>query len=114
MNSLGRIFRVAIFGESHGSCVGVLVDGCPPGIPLSVADLMKNLERRRSGARGTTQRTEQDLPVIESGVFKGHTTGAPILIRIANEDKVTKDYLALESIPRPGHADFAAGAKFMG
>ena len=80
MNTFGRLFKVSIFGESHGESVGVLIDGCPPGLPLSEADLSPDLERRKGGVKGTTSRKETDIPLIKSGVFNGKTTGAPVLI----------------------------------
>ncbi|MDR2039036.1 MAG: chorismate synthase [Bacteroidales bacterium] len=114
MNSFGRIFRVSIFGESHGPCTGVCIDGCPPGIALSESDFENDLGRRRSGRKGTTPRIETDLPKLLSGVFNGYTTGAPILIIIENSDTRSKDYSLFSEIPRPGHADFVAGVKYKG
>jgi len=114
MNTTGRLFRVSIFGESHGVHVGVLVDGCPAGILLTAADFMPDLERRKSGQPGTTPRTEDDLPLIESGLQDGTTTGAPILIRFLNKNTQSKEYELLTAHPRPGHADFAAHVKFGG
>lgn len=111
MNSFGRVFRVSIFGESHGPAVGVIVDGCPPGVALSVADFSADLERRKGGAAGTTARGEPDLPLLESGVFDGRTTGAPIVIRFENKDVDSTAYDAIRHTPRPGHADFAAHVK---
>jgi chorismate synthase len=80
MNSFGTIFRIHVFGESHGPGVGVTIDGCPPGIPLAEADLLPDLARRKSGAKGTTPRMEDDMPEFFSGIYNGHTTGAPISI----------------------------------
>lgn len=114
MNSFGKLFRVSIYGESHGREVGVLVDGCPPGIALSETDLLPDLQRRKSGAEGTTPRQESDTPFIKSGVYNGRTTGAPILIAFQNTDTRSKDYDKLKNIPRPGHADFAASRKYRG
>ncbi|MDR1667308.1 MAG: chorismate synthase [Bacteroidales bacterium] len=114
MNSFGRIFRVGIFGESHGCCTGVCVDGCPPGIALSESDFEDDLRRRRSGEKGTTPRREADLPRIVSGVFNGFTTGSPIVVEIANNDTAAKDYALFRDIPRPGHADFTAEKKYGG
>ncbi|MBI5526407.1 MAG: chorismate synthase [Deltaproteobacteria bacterium] len=108
MNSFGRIFRVSIFGESHGPSVGAVVDGCPPGIPLSEDDFEADLSRRRAGGEGTTKRVEPDLPRLESGVFEGRTTGTPILVRFANTDVDSSAYDSIRFTPRPGHADFAA------
>jgi len=114
MNSFGRLFRVEIFGESHGPGVGAIVDGCPPGIPLSGADLEPDLARRRSGAVGTTERREADLPEILSGVYEGRTTGAPILVLFRNADTRSSDYDAFKNLPRPGHADFTSRLKYGG
>ncbi len=114
MNSFGRLFRVSIFGESHGPCVGVCIDGCLPGIELSEADFEADMRRRRSGGKGTTPRTEADTPKIMSGVFNGFTTGAPILILIENTDTRSKDYSLFRDIPRPGHADFVSAIKYKG
>ncbi len=114
MNSFGKLFRISIFGESHGESVGIVVDGCPAGIPLKLADFNADFSRRRSGAKGTTPRRESDLPRIMSGLFNGHTTGAPILVIIENTSTRPEDYSRLKDIPRPGHADFTAGRKFGG
>ncbi len=114
MNSFGQIFRLSIFGESHGVAVGITVDGCPAGIPLSVEDFLPDLERRKAGAAGTTPRKEEDMPEIISGVFNGHTTGAPITILFRNNNTQSKDYEATRNTPRPGHADFVLDKKFNG
>jgi chorismate synthase len=114
MNSFGRMFRVHIFGESHGPAVGVLVDGCPAGLSLAAADFEADLERRRAGRRGTTPRREPDVPLIESGTLEGRTTGAPLLVRFANEAADPSAYDRFGTTPRPGHADFTARAKFGG
>lgn len=114
MNSFGRLFRVTIFGESHGASVGINIDGCPAGIALSEADLMEDLARRKSGAKGTTPRSEEDMPEIISGVFNGHTTGAPITIIFRNTNTISKDYSNLVTSPRPGHADYVAQEKYKG
>lgn len=114
MNSFGRIFRLSIFGESHGVAVGVTVDGCPAGIALAVDDFLPDLERRKAGAAGTTPRKEDDLPEIISGVFNGHSTGAPITILFRNNNTQSKDYEAIRQTPRPGHADFVLDKKFNG
>ncbi|MCP5108085.1 MAG: chorismate synthase [bacterium] len=112
MNSFGKLFRVSIYGESHGKEVGVLIDGCPAGIPLSETDFEGDLLRRKSGAKGTTPRLENDAPVIKSGVFNGNTTGAPILVAFENKNTRSKDYESLKDIPRPGHADFTGKKKY--
>ncbi|HYA49300.1 MAG TPA: chorismate synthase, partial [Burkholderiales bacterium] len=114
MNSFGRLFRVGLFGESHGPEVGVLIDGCPAGISLAAADLEADLGRRRAGPKGTTSRAEADKPVIASGLFRGRTTGAPILIRFVNEAQDPAAYEAIKHTPRPGHADFTAWKKYGG
>lgn len=114
MNSFGRVFRVSIYGESHGRGVGCLIDGCPPGLALSVSEFQEDLERRRANAAGTTKRQERDIPLIRSGVFEGKTTGAPILIAFENKDKKSQDYENIRYLPRPGHADFTAAKKFSG
>ena len=114
MNSFGRIFRVSIFGESHGECVGINIDGCPAGLPLSVDDFTTDIERRKAGAKGTTPRKEADLPKIMSGVYNGTTTGAPITILFDNTNTRSGDYEKQRAVPRPGHADFVATKKFGG
>jgi chorismate synthase len=114
MNSFGRIFRINIFGESHGPGVGVVIDGCPAGIPLSVSDFEKDLSRRKSGAKGTTPRKEEDLPNLLSGIYNNHSTGAPIGVFFENKNTRSSDYSKLKDIPRPGHADFVASQKFGG
>lgn len=114
MNSFGRLLRISIFGESHGSLVGITVDGCPPGIPLTLDDLMADISRRKSGATGTTPRMEKDLAHIVSGVFNDMTTGVPITILFYNENINSKDYSNLVNHPRPGHADFVAFKKYRG
>src|SRR6478735_4084396 len=113
MNSFGRIFRVTIFGESHGESVGVNIDGCPAGLPLVFEHFLGDLERRRGGGqKGTTPRKEDDLPIFKSGLFNNHTTGAPITILFENDNTRSGDYEKIRSIPRPGHADFVAHKKY--
>lgn len=114
MNTFGRFFRVSISGESHGESVGVLIDGCPPGISLSESEFDRDLERRRSGAAGTTPRREPDVPSIKSGVMNGKTTGAPILIFFENRQADSNVYEQIRYTPRPGHADFTAWKKYRG
>lgn len=115
MNSFGRIFRIHIFGESHGESVGLVVDGCPAGLPLSVSDFLEDIERRKGGVqKGTTPRKEDDLPIFKSGIFNGHTTGAPITILFENRNTRSGDYEKQREVPRPGHADFTAHAKYGG
>lgn len=114
MHSFGRIFRVDIFGESHGACVGICIDGCPAGIALSEPDFAVDLGRRRSGSKGTTPRMESDSPKIMSGVFNGVTTGAPVMIMFENTSTHSNDYTLFSHVPRPGHADFVSGVKYKG
>jgi len=114
MNGFGRIFRVNVFGESHGVSVGVNIDGVPAGLPLKQEDFLEDLERRKGGSRGTTPRKEEDLPYIKSGVFNDRTTGAPITILFENNNTRSADYEKLREFPRPGHADFVATQKYGG
>lgn len=114
MNSFGRIFRVHIFGESHGECVGITIDGCPAGLSLSVDDFTTDIERRKGGNKGTTPRKEDDTPLIKTGLFNGKTNGAPITILFENTNTRSSDYEKQRAIPRPGHADFTAHKKFGG
>lgn len=115
MNSFGRIFRVSIFGESHGEGVGIVVDGCPAGLPLTVEDFLEDMERRKGGMqKGTTPRKEDDLPIFKSGIFNNKTTGAPIAILFENKNTRSGDYEKQRAVPRPGHADFVAHEKFGG
>lgn len=112
MNCFGRMFRVSIFGESHGIQIGVVIDGCPPGIALGEEDLKEDFARRRAGGRGTTPRVEPDLPRIVSGLFNGKTTGAPLTIVFENANIQSEDYSNLWDHPRPGHADFSGRSKY--
>ena len=114
MNTFGNIFRVGIFGESHGEEIGVVIDGVEPGIELSPADFEADIARRRSGAKGTTPRIEADEPRILSGVYDGCTTGAPLTIVFRNTNTRSQDYDRLKDVPRPGHADFTANIKYGG
>ncbi len=115
MNSFGRLFRLSIFGESHGECVGITIDGCPAGLSLSPDDLLADLERRKGGKqKGTTPRQEEDYPIFKSGVFNGKTTGFPITILFENKNTRSEDYNKQRNIPRPGHADWVAHQKFGG
>lgn len=115
MNSFGRIFKVTIFGESHGESVGINIDGCPAGLPLTVEDFMPDIERRKGGTqKGTTPRKEDDIPIFKSGIFNNKTTGAPITILFENKNTRSGDYEKQRSVPRPGHADFVAHQKFGG
>ncbi len=114
MNSFGTQFSVSIFGESHGAFVGITIDGCPAGVPVSDVDFEKDLERRKPGAAGTTPRKETDTPKIISGIFNGFSTGSPITILFKNGNVRSKDYDEIKKTPRPGHADFVLHKKFGG
>src|SRR6185436_4444274 len=115
MNSFGRIFRISIFGESHGESVGIVIDGCPAGLSLTGEDFLPDLEKRKGGTqKGTTPRKEEDLPIIKSGVFNNITTGAPVIIFFENKNIRSSDYEKQRDVPRPGHADFVARQKFGG
>ena len=112
MNTFGRKFRVSIFGESHGELIGVVLDGVPAGLELSEQDFEQDILRRKSGAKGTTPRIEADLPSIVSGVFEGHTTGAPLTVTFKNTNTHSSDYQLFAAMPRPGHADLTAAFKW--
>ena len=114
MNSFGRLFRVHIFGESHGPSVGICVDGCPAGLSLSEADFVADIERRKGGTVGTTPRKEDDFPEFITGIFNGKTTGAPLTILFKNSQTRSSDYEKQRAVPRPGHADFVASQKMGG
>lgn len=112
-NTFGRVFTVTSFGESHGPAIGCVVDGCPPGLALSAADIQKDLDRRKPGtSRHVTQRQESDRVEILSGVFEGKTTGTPIALLIRNEDQRSRDYGNLVDTFRPGHADYTYWQKY--
>ncbi len=113
MNTFGRNFRCTSFGESHGPALGVVIDGCPPGIVLNVTDIQPFLDRRRPGASPlTSQRNEPDEVSVLSGVFEGKTTGTPIMLLIRNQDMVPGEYDAIKDCFRPGHADYTYQAKY--
>jgi chorismate synthase len=114
MNSFGRIFRISLFGESHGAAIGVTIDGVPPGIALALSDFTNDIRRRSAGAKGTTPRVEDDIPEIVSGWFNGFTTGSPLTILFRNANTQSSDYENIAKIPRPGHADFVAHKRFGG
>lgn len=115
MNAFGRLFRVSIFGESHGPAVGIVIDGCPAGLPLCEDDFTADIERRKGGLqKGTTPRKEDDKPVFLSGLFNAKTTGAPLTIVFENKNTRSSDYEKGRDVPRPGHADFVANKKFGG
>ncbi len=112
-NSFGKLFTVTTFGESHGPAIGCVVDGCPPGLELAPADLIPDLDRRKTGkSRHTSQRREPDAVRILSGVFEGRTTGTPIALLIENLDARSKDYTAISRLFRPGHADYTYLMKY--
>jgi len=112
-NTLGTLFCVTSFGESHGPAIGCVVDGCPPGLALAAADIQQRLDRRKPGtSRHVTQRRESDSVEILSGVFEGRTTGTPIALLIRNEDPRSKDYSSIAETFRPGHADYAYWQKY--
>ena len=114
MNAFGKLFKLNIFGESHGTSVGIVIDGCPAGLPLEQADFEADFSRRKSGAKGTTPRQEPDTPNIMSGLFNGRCTGAPLMILFENTNTRSGDYSHLKDTPRPGHADFTGANKFGG
>lgn len=112
-NSIGKLFTVTGFGESHGAAIGCIVDGCPPGLELSESDIQQDLERRKPGkSRHTTQRREADQVQILSGIFEGRTTGTPIALLIQNTDQRSKDYSEIMDRFRPGHADYTYTQKY--
>ncbi|MHA6908553.1 chorismate synthase [Ralstonia pseudosolanacearum] len=112
-NTLGLLFSVTTFGESHGSAIGAVIDGCPPGMALSAEDIQPDLDRRKPGtSRHVTQRKEEDLVEILSGVFEGKTTGTPICLLIRNTDQRSKDYGNIVETFRPGHADYTYWHKY--
>lgn len=115
MNSFGTLFRVSIFGESHGPVVGVSIDGCPAGLSLRPQDFEVDIERRKGGMqKGTTPRKEDDYPLLQNGVYKQHTTGAPLTILFENKNTRSGDYAKQRAVPRPGHADWVANYKYGG
>ena len=114
MNEFGKLFKVNIYGESHNTSVGVLIDGIPAGISLDSSDFSSDLLARKPHKVSQTARVEADEPIIESGLFNGYTTGTPMLIRFPNNNALSKDYSNLVSQPRPGHADFVMNKKYHG
>ena len=112
-NTFGRIFTVTSFGESHGPALGCVVDGCPPGLEITEAELQVDVDRRRPGtSKFTSQRHESDTVHILSGVFEGKTTGTPIALMVANEDQRSRDYEKIKDRFRPGHADYTYQQKY--
>src|SRR3990170_2492937 len=114
-NSIGKEFVVTSFGESHGKCVGVIVDGCPAGLPLSEKDIQVEVDRRiPPQPKIVSGRIEKDVAAILSGIFNGFTTGAPISMMVENKEADSSDYEAIKDLPRPGHADYTARVKYGG
>ena len=114
-NSFGRLFTITSFGESHGQCVGVVIDGCPAGLPLALADIQSEVDRRRAGGSlASTDRREKDIVEILSGISDDFTTGAPICLLIRNEDVDDTNYEKIRFQLRPGHADYTAFIKYGG
>ena len=112
-STFGKLFRIHSFGESHGGAVGVVVDGCPPRLPLSVEEIQRDLDRRRPGqSRLTTPRQEADRAEVVSGLFEGHTLGTPIAILVRNEDARPSAYEEMKEVYRPSHADYTYEAKY--
>jgi len=114
MNSFGRLFRISVFGESHGDSIGVVLDGVPAGLPLASEDFLTDIERRKPNKPGTTERKENDLPQLISGVYNGYTTGTPLCVQFRNENVQSGDYKNIGHFFRPGHADFVADKKYKG
>ncbi len=114
MNSIGSLFRVELFGESHGPAVGAIIDGAPAGLQLTAEDFADDLARRRAGAEGTTPRVEADVPEILSGLYEGRTAGTPICVIFRNTDTRSGDYSLFAAMPRPGHADYTSRIRYGG
>jgi len=114
-NSLGKLFTITSFGESHGRCVGIIIDGCPAGLPITEEDIQREINKRKPGiGMIATARVEEDRVEILSGIFNGYTTGAPICLLIRNKDIDSSEYEKLRFLPRPGHADYTAFMKYGG
>ena len=113
-NSIGKLLVFTCFGESHGNCIGAVVDGCPSGLPLSVEDIQIELDKRKPQDVGGTTRKESDKVEIVSGLFNGFTTGAPICLIVENKDVDSSSYEKMKFTPRPGHADYPAYIKYGG
>ena len=113
-NSFGKLFTITSFGESHGRCVGVTIDGCPAGLPLSEEDIQREVNKRKPTSPIATTRAEEEKVEILSGIFNGHTTGAPICLLIWNKDIDSSEYMKTRHLPRPGHADYTAFIKYGG
>jgi len=114
-NSLGKLFTINNFGESHGRCVGIIIDGCPAGLPITEQDIQRGVDKRKPGVSiAATERAEEDKVEILSGIFNGKTTGAPICLVIWNRDIDSSEYEKTRFLPRPGHADYTAFMKYGG
>jgi chorismate synthase len=114
-NSFGELFRITSFGESHGPCAGIIIDGCPAGLPLTAEDIQREVDRRKPVANaGQTARSEEDKVEVLSGIFQGYTTGAPIGLLVRNKDADSAEYEKMRFLPRPGHADYTAFMKYGG
>ena len=113
-NSIGKLFTITSFGESHGRCIGVVIDGCPAGLPVSEEDIQKEVDKRKPTSPIATTRAEEEKVEILSGILDGHTTGAPICLLIWNTDIDSTEYERIKSLPRPGHADYTAFVKYGG
>ena len=114
-DSIGKIFTITSFGESHGNCVGIIIDGCPAGLSITEEDIQREADKRKPGVWvATTARAEEDKVEILSGVFNGHTTGAPVCLLIRNKDIDSSEYEKMRFLPRPGHADYTAFMKYGG
>src|SRR5690606_4540310 len=112
-NSFGEVFRITTFGESHGAAIGVIIDGCPPNIPIDMDFIQDELDKRKPGqSKITTQRKESDRATILSGIFEDKTTGTPLMMMIPNEDQRSKDYSHIKDKYRPSHADYTYQAKY--
>lgn len=114
MNVFGQIFKVSIYGESHGQSVGIIIDGCPAGIVICENDFLSDLSKRKGGYKGTTPRIENDFPIFISGLYNNKTTGAPLHIQFENKNIDSKHYLTNRYYPRPGHADYTSYVKYDG
>jgi len=113
-NSLGKLFTITSFGESHSRCVGIIIDGCPAGLPVSEEDIQREVDKRKPTSPIATTRAEEDKVEILSGIFNGHATGAPICLLIWNKDIDPSEYERIRFLPRPGHADYTADMKYGG
>ncbi|MDO9680661.1 MAG: chorismate synthase [Bacteroidales bacterium] len=111
MNTFGKLFRVQLFGESHGPAIGVVIDGIPAGLPLTPDEFREDLLRRSGGRKGGTPRVEEDSLIFLSGVVQGHTTGSPLAVIVNNKNTISSDYESFKNSPRPGHADFVSRLK---